>query len=226
MLGAQVLRVLQRRVVARLLRLQRASPHRRASAAGPAVRLNSWLARSKHCFACTRSAARLLHVRRLLDRRAGAADRARRTARARGPARRAAASRLYSAFSRSSSTSTSPACTRSPRSGWILLTMPSASDETVTSSTAASVPTISTERVTVCSPTGSTLTAFAASSRPRAWAVSPFAHPVAASASGSAKETDRHSTRVTSDQRRHKEWRPSKAETSKVYDGDPALPCL
>ena len=53
-------------------------------------RLYSSSARSYACFACTSSALRLLHVRRLLDRRQVLAGRARRTARARAPASPAA----------------------------------------------------------------------------------------------------------------------------------------
>ena len=62
------------------------------------------------------------------------------------------------------------------------LTLPSVSDEIITWSTAASVPTRSTERLTRSSLTTSTLIAFAAWSRPRAWAVSLFEHAAAPAA--------------------------------------------
>ena len=188
MLGAQVLGVLQRRVVAGLLRLQRRS----ASSSvcfGTSCRLCSSLARSNACLAWTSSALRLLHVGRLLDRRAGAAESA---APYFASARASAAcccSRLYCCFSRSSSTSTCPAVTRSPRSARIRLTLPSASDETVTSSSAASVPTTSTVRRTVSWRTASTCTGFAATSRPRAWAVSDFEQPPPASAAATMTTT-------------------------------------
>ena len=79
----------------------------------------------------------------------------------------------------------------------MLLTMPSASDETVTSSTAASVPTTSIERITVCSPTVSILTGLAVSSRPRAWALSTLEQPEAASAHQKEDGRRRCLTRVT-----------------------------
>ena len=80
--------------------------------------------------------------------------------------------------------STCPAVTRSPRSARIRLTLPSASDEIVTWSTATSVPTTSTARRTESCRTISTCTGLAAASRLLAWAVSGFEHPVVARAKG------------------------------------------
>ncbi len=69
------------------------------------------------------------------------------------------------------------------------LTLPSASDEIVTWSTAASVPTSSTFRLTVSSLTVSILTALAVASRPRACAVSLLEQPDAAIATPTRAES-------------------------------------
>src|SRR2546421_5705257 len=79
-----------------------------------------------------------------------------------------------------------PAVTRSPRSASRRLTRPSASDEIVTSSTAASVPTTSTVRCTDSCLMVSTLIERAASSRLRACAVS-FEQPAADIAPSAAR---------------------------------------
>src|SRR3954470_8244689 len=72
------------------------------------------------------------------------------------------------------------------------LTLPSASDEIVTWSTAASVPTSSTARFTVSWRTVSVATPFAAASRPRACAVSVLEQPAAqVAAARTRKQIDR-----------------------------------
>src|SRR5262245_1234905 len=72
-----------------------------------------------------------------------------------------------------------PAVTRSPRSARIRLTFPLVSDDRVTDSAAARVPSTSTARRTVSWRTASTWTGLTAVSRPRACAVSVFEQPAA-----------------------------------------------
>ena len=132
MLGAQVLGVLQRRVVARLLRLQRRLARRRASAARSSVRLNSSLARSYACFACARSAlafctSGVFSIGRQVLRVGRAVLRER--ARQRRLLLLEVVLLLLAIELRSA---TWPALTRSPRSARMRLTLPSASDEIVT----------------------------------------------------------------------------------------------
>src|SRR5262245_52621931 len=70
----------------------------------------------------------------------------------------------YCSFSGSSTTSGWPAVTRSPRSAAMRRTRPSTSDETVTSSSAASVPTTSIDRRSSCASTLATAMASGAAS--------------------------------------------------------------
>src|SRR5690349_8415434 len=107
-----------------------------------------------------------------------------------------------------------PAVTRSPRSARMRLTLPSASEEIVTSSTAASVPTTSTARRMESWRTVSVCTALAAFSRLLACAVSDLEQPVTESPI-TATTANRYTCFMTVSITRTQ----TKNESTRVYDG-------
>ena len=119
------------------------------------------------------------HVGRIVRFREMLLDRSRRTARACAQAPPAAAETRIAASRCRAGRAPDPACTRSPRSARIARTVPSASDDTVTWSTAVRVPTTSTDLRTEFRFTGTTVTCLAWPSELPAWAVSDFVQPAA-----------------------------------------------